>query len=510
LEEKDVKCHYPAILAIGILVPALAGCSLAPEFERPAPPVPAAAENPESPGAAAGYSLREPAGWRDFFSDSRLIALIEAALDNNRDVKMALFAIGEARAEYRGQRSMRFPMLDLSASDEYSGPFRRRRERQSVSSGMGGMTTTTTGPGAANSFEIMAMGGFDLDLFGGLASMSEAARQNYLATVEAEKMLRIALIAEVAKGYLEDRLAAELLRLAESTRESRGETLGFVERRVQSGQSSALDLEMARGMVEEASAMAAMGKRDLIMAANALKSLVGVFTDLDLPEAVPLAEQKLGELPDGIPSEALLALPEIREAEYMLRMAHADIGAARAAFFPSVSLTGRLGYMSDDLKRLFNPVNGLWSFLPAISVPIFNGGRNRANLDLAELRKEKSAALYEKRIQTVFRMVSEALQAKAALAEQTAAQERYLAAQRQVLTLATGRYLSGGGGMGAGSYLEILDAQRNVFEAERELLRIRRDQLANSIDLYAALGGGLDASRTGEPLYARAGDGLGN
>ncbi|MDR3078147.1 MAG: TolC family protein, partial [Planctomycetota bacterium] len=234
------------------------------------------------------------------------------------------------------------------------------------------------------------------------------------------------------------------------------------------------------------------------MAANALKRLLGNFSELPLPDAVPLILQRLPELPDGVSSQVLLGLPEVMEAEHMLLMANADIGAARAAFFPSISLTGNLGYMSDDLKRLFVPTSGLWAFLPRVSVPIFNGGRNRAQLELAELRKESSIANYERSIQTAFSMAAEALQSKAVFVNQAAAQENYLAARRQVLALANNSYASG-----AVSYLEVLDAQREVLLAEQNYLQVRRDQLVNSINLYMALGGGLNAFSNQPQLAAQ-------
>jgi Cu(I)/Ag(I) efflux system outer membrane protein len=328
--------------------------------------------------------------------------------------------------------------------------------------------------------------------------MSEAAFQTYLATEEARKAVKIGLVAEVARGYLAERLAAEGLQLARNTLESWRSSYAFIERRVQSGQSSLLDLEQARSMVASASAAVARREREVIQAGNALRLLSGSFAPEDLPPPVPLAEQRLADLPRGVSSSVLLERPDILEAEHNLRAANADIGAARAAFFPSISLTGNLGYMSEDLSRLVAGASGFWSFLPRISLPLFAGGRNAANLELAEIRRESSVARYEKAVQSAFREVADALRSRKSFAEQLAAQQRYLASQRLVLDLAMNRYING-----SVTYLEVLDAQRNVFQIEQDLLGIRRDQLANEIGLYSALGGGLaDSGESLQPARA--------
>jgi Cu(I)/Ag(I) efflux system outer membrane protein len=375
--------------------------------------------------------------------------------------------VAEAAAMYRVQMAERFPMLDAQGSDNYSGNFR--------------------GQSAINQFEAAGMASFELDLFGRLKSMSDSALHAFLGAQEGERAVRISLVSQVARAYLEERMAREQRQLAADTLKSLRDSHAFIESRVQSGQSSLLDLEQARSMVESARATVAQREREIVLAHNALQFLIGSFTELSLPPAVRLVDQSLAALPQGVDSTVLLERPDIMEAEHALMSANADIGAARAAFFPSISLTGNLGYMSNDLQRLFSGATSFWSFLPTIRLPIFTGGQNRANLELAEIRKESSIIAYEKTIQTAFREVADALLNRTSFTEQFKAQERYLAAQRRVQSLALNQYING-----AASYLEVLDAQRNVFQAEQDLLMIRRDQLLNDIALYSALGGGLN------------------
>ncbi|MDR1660586.1 MAG: efflux transporter outer membrane subunit [Desulfovibrio sp.] len=453
----------------------MTACSLAPAYTRPEAPVPETiAVTPASALSADGMFQVSPWG---FFQDPRLRELIAAALRQNRDLRQALLSIEETRAQYRVQRADRLPQLTGEASDAYEGVFDDRAGNRY----------------GDNRYAVTGVAFFEPDLFGRLKNMSDAALRRYLATEEAEKAVRIALVSQVAQSYLAERLAAELGRLVERTLVSRQTSYAFVERRVQSGQSSLLDLEQARGLVEAAKADAAARKDERIRAENALKLLLGSFAVQQLPPPTALMEQRFAELPDGIPSVVLLKRPDIMEAEFNLKAANAEIGAARAAFFPSITLTGKLGSQSDELRLLFDGVTSFWSFLPTISLPVFSGGRNKANLELAEIRKEKEIVQYEQRIQTAFREVTDGLLTRAALAEKLAAQERYLQSQRLVLQLATSNYTNG-----AVSYLTVLDAQRSVFEAERELLAARREQLANDISLYAALGGGLEDTKPAE------------
>ncbi|MDR3073540.1 MAG: efflux transporter outer membrane subunit [Deltaproteobacteria bacterium] len=459
---------------LGLPLLLLPACSLAPAYDRPGLPVPpsVASDAAGAYGNAGGDPAVFGAGWRDFFKDARLQELIALSLEHNRDLKIAALAVAEARALYGVQNADRFPQLDAEGSGGWTGDFRGASSR---------------------TYEVAAVPFFDLDLFGRLKNMSESALQSYLGTKEAEKAVRIALVSQVAQAYLTETLAEERRQLAADTLESWRKSFSFIERRVQSGQSSLLDMEQARSMIEAASAAVAEREREAVQAGNALRLLTGSFERRELPPVTPLRSLTFAALPQGIASTALLNRPDVMEAEHALLAANADIGAARAAFFPSISLTGNLGYMSADLTALFSGATSVWSFLPTVSLPLFNAGRNAANLELAEVRKESSVARYEKSIQTAFREVADGLMSRASFEKQREAQERYLASQRLVLKLAMGRYANG-----AISYLEVLDAQRAIFQAEQDLLGIRRDQLANDILLFSALGGGLRAA-SGEP-----------
>jgi Cu(I)/Ag(I) efflux system outer membrane protein len=443
----------------------LAACSLAPEYVRPALPVPMELKTAESITVDGRKSFRS--GWREFFTDKRLLALIEAGLESNRDLRLAARSVAEAGMRLRLQNAERLPLLEAQASDVYSGSLREREPPD-------------------NQYEATGMLSFELDLFGRLKSMSDAALHSYLGAQEGERAVRIALVAQIARAYLAERLAEEQLELARNTLKVLRESLAFINGRVQAGQSSLLESEQAGSMVESAGISVAQQEREVIQSRTALQLLVGVFEDLPLPPAVPLAKHILAELPQGLSSDVLLNRPDIMEAEHKLMADNADIGAARAAFFPSISLDGSFGYMSGDLNRLVSSATSLWSLLPAIRLPVFTGGRNAANLELAELRKESSIIEYEKAIQTAFREVADTLLSRASFIDQFAAQERYLSAQRRVLELAVSRYTNG-----VISYLEVLDAQRSIFQAERDSLALRRDQLLNEINLYSALGGGI-------------------
>jgi Cu(I)/Ag(I) efflux system outer membrane protein len=365
------------------------------------------------------------------------------------------------------QNSERWPQLEMAGSAAKRGGFERSTTK-SYEAGLG-------------------LSLFDLDFFGRLKNMSEAAWQQYLATAEASRQVKIALISQVAQSYLVERLAREELALAQSSLASWSKSFAFIERLVAAGQATLLDLEQARGMIEFARVEAARREIEVTRAVNALNILLGTYEPLALPAAPPLLSQNLAALPSQVMSSSLLLRPDVAGAERQLLAANADIGAARAAFFPSLSLTSDLGYMSENLGSLFTGANSAWSFIPRLSVPIFTGGRNRSNLKLAEIRKEKAVVQYEMAIETAFREVADTLLARESFHRQFQAQQKYLSSQRLVLDLATAQYTNG-----AVSYLEVLDAQRNVFQAEQDLLAIKQEQLSNDINLYTALGGGLN------------------
>jgi Cu(I)/Ag(I) efflux system outer membrane protein len=437
----------------------MAACSLAPDYVRPEAPI------PENAGLLVDQGPSLPA-WEDYLPETRLRKLILTALDKNRDLRVAGLKILEARAEFGMARSERFPMLEGMASETASGGARL-------------MTNQT--------YELaLSLPAFEIDYLGRLNDLSRAALERYLGTIEAGRYTRLTLVASVAGAYLDNRLAIERVRLTERNLKSFRDSRSFVEERLRSGQADLLELEQAKGMVAFAEAQLATRKAELVKTENALAFWIGDFGALELPEATPLMKWPKLTLPEGIRSGILLGRPDIMEAEHALLAANANIGAARAAFFPSINLTGSLGVMSMELSSLLGGNNSVWSFGPRVTIPIFNAGRNRANLDLAEVRKDMAVAEYEKAIQNAFREVAEGLGMRGRLAERLKAQSNYLATQRRVLELAENRYQNG-----VISYLEVLEAQRNVLEAELELLEIKREQIFNDISLYSAMGGGF-------------------
>jgi len=457
-----------------LLAALLSGCSLAPELTKPDAPV--AADYPAAPSAYAENAEARRAvdtGWREFFPDPRLQALIEQALEHNRDLRLAVLNIEAARAAYDIQRADRLPGVSAQ------GSFTRSRTPESVSPSGEAVTSSQYQVG-------LGVAAFELDFFGRVRSLSEAALAEYLATEEAARSAQISLVAEVARAYLAERALAEQLQLARDTLGARENSFKLAQQRYDAGASSALDLRQQETLLESARVSVATLARQRAQAENALTLLVG--TPLrSLPAPVPLAEQRiLADLPAGLPSELLSQRPDIRAAEQRLISANANIGAARAAFFPRISLTGTVGSVSGELSDLFGSGTGMWSFMPQITLPIFDGGRNRANLALSEVRKNQAIVNYERTIQTAFKEVADALVARGALDEQLAAQERLTVAQAERFKLAEQRYNGG-----VASYLDVLDAQRELFAAQQGLVQARQLRLTNAVDLYRGLGGGL-------------------
>ena len=452
----------------------LGGCQLAPPHVRPAVPTPETYPVEYAGDLARGAHASEM-GWRDFFVDPRLDALIVAALTRNRDLVVSVARIDEARGLYRIQNADRFPTLGISAD--------ATRSRIGGASGTGVPVGTTI-----NRMSIgVGVSSFELDFWGRVRNLSEAARSQFLATVEAQRAFQLSLIRAVAGTYLASREIAERIQLAEATVRSRQEGVRIARVRLDAGITSALDFHQAESLLTQAETeLAALGLAKA-QTDNALAILVGGPIVGALPDALPLARQSSSlALAPGLPSELLTARPDILAAEEQLRAASADIGAARAAFFPSIALTGSLGFASSALDDLVGSDGLTWSFGPSISLPIFNRGRIKGNLTVAQARQHIAIATYERAIQTAFQEVSDALAGRRYLAEQVAAQERGTLAQRQIAELARTRYREG-----VASYLEVLDAERNLFAAEQALLQLRRAEADNLVALYVALGGGL-------------------
>lgn len=457
---------------------ALAGCSLAPPHERP--PLAVSSTYPAEYQPGAGTRRATEIGWRDFFADPRLQTLISLALENNRDLRVAVARIAEARGQYRIQDADRLPTLDASAS----------ASRSRVGAGVFGGQGLPAGVGAqtGNRFDIgVGVTAFELDFWGRVASLSEAARASYLSTIAAERAFRLSLIRDVAINYLTARELAERIAIAEATVSSRREGLRIARLRLDAGVTSALDFRQSETLLTQAETEAAALRLERARTRNFSYVLIGRPVPDGLPAPLPMARQGIvRDIGPGLPSELLNNRPDILAAEEQLRAARANIGAARAAFFPRISLTGNAGFASDDLGDLFGSDGFTWSFGPTISLPIFDWGRRKGNLTVAEARADIAVATYEQTVQIAFREVADALAGRRYLAEQVAAQERALTAQRRLAELARLRYRNG-----VAQYIEVLDAERNLFSAEQAMVQLRRAELENLVALYVALGGGL-------------------
>ncbi|MDB5796019.1 MAG: efflux transporter outer rane subunit [Noviherbaspirillum sp.] len=458
-----------SLLAAGVL----SACSLAPKYQRPEAPVAAAFPSAEAAAAETARGAQD-IGWREFFPDQRLQALITSALANNRDLRMTALRIEEARALYNIQRADLLPNLNAAAGGS------RARVPAELSPTRTGVTTTSYQVG-------LNLAAFELDFFGRVRSLNEAALSQYLATEEARRAAQISIVAEVAKAYLSERAFAEQQELAQRTFESRETGYRLAKQRFDVGASSALDLRQNETLVQSARASLAIATRQRAQAINALTLLTGT-PPADLPQPQPLSTQNIvTDIPAGLPSDLLVRRPDIRAAERRLMASNANIGAARAAFFPRISLTAGVGTASSSLSGLFDAGSSTWSFAPQLLLPIFDAGRNSANLDVAQVRKNLAVADYEKTIQVAFREVADALVARATLDEQLDAQRAVQDAQAERLKLAELRYQNG-----VASSLDVLDAQRELFTAQQQFVQARLLRLTNAIDLYRSLGGGLN------------------
>lgn len=459
-------------LSILVLI-TVSGCvSLAPDYERPTSPVPdqfLALDNLKHKltTSVSKNDSEVPIdltvlGWRNYFADPQLQTYIEMGLKNNRDLKLAVLKVAEARSQYRLQNSERYPQANSAFSLQYAGE-----------------NTTKTSQEYSVGLDL----NFELDFFGRLKNMSQAELQRYFATEAAQRSTHILLVSQIAERYLNEQLATQQLTIATKNLNSYLQSFNFMEQRVQSGKATLLELEQARSLIEVAKGSKAQRERELKQARHGLELLVGQYHLVATPVAATRSPLKL-TLPDNIPSSVLLKRPDILEAEYLLKAANADIGVARAAFFPSISLTGGLSNTSVELASLFSGATA-WQFMPKIELPIFKGGKNKATLELSKIRKESSILQYEKVIQAAFKEVADALVARDTYTQQITAQKRYLQSQRIASQLANTLYANG-----VVSYIEILDAQRNVFAAEQMLLDLIQTQLMSEINLFIALGGG--------------------
>jgi outer membrane protein, multidrug efflux system len=449
-------------------------CTLEPQYRAPALPVPdqwpMPARTPERPALQVAPC---DIGWRDFFLDTHLQQLIGLALANNRDLRVAVLNIDQARAQYRMQRAALLPSIDAP------GSFVREKLPASLTYGI---PTPTTGYFEAG----LSITSYEVDLFGRVRSLTHAALEHYVAQREARRSAQLSLIAEVANAYLTLASDRELERLSQQTLKSQEDSYALEQKRHEAGTVSALDLVQSQTTVEQARADAARFAGNVAQDVDALALLVGTAIEpAVLPAQFDSKTMGLAPLPAGVPSAILLRRPDVLEAEHTLRAANANIGAARAAFFPDITLTANLGSVSYQLSNLFKSGTGTWAFEPLISLPIFHGGALMGGLDLAHVNEKIALAQYEKAIQSAFREVADALALTATLNRQRAAQETLVAATSRAYQLSQRRHA-----VGSDSYLEVLDSQRSDYAARQTLITTRLAEQSNRVTLYKALGGG--------------------
>ena len=459
----------------------MAGCvNLAPKYERPAAPVAGAfptVEGSVKSGNAVANEAPAAITWQRFFTDARLQQLITLALANNRDLRVAVLNIEAARAQYQIQRSNQFPAVNAGITGQ----------RQ---------TTGKDQPISSVYQAGLSVSAFELDFFSRVRNLSNAALAQFLATEEARKTAQISLIAQVANTYLTYLADQELLALTQQTLKTREESLRLTKLRFDNGVSSKLDLQQAVSLVETARTTLAQAQRQRAQDVNLLTLLVGQPIPENLPAGATLATTNLPDLPAGMPSDLLAVRPDIRAAEQQLIAANANIGAARANYFPRITLTGSAGTASSELSGLFKSGTFGWTFAPQAILPLFDFGRTRAGVESARAQRDIAVAQYERSIQTAFREVADALAGQATYSEQLRAQQAVAAAETDRFNLSDLRYRNG-----TASYLDLLDAQRSLFTAQQQAIQANLLRLQNQVTLYRVLGGGW--SEAGPATAAR-------
>jgi multidrug efflux system outer membrane protein len=462
--------------SIILIIIFLAGCTLAPKYAKPQAPIPvnwptgtAYRETKAAAGAATAPELK----WREFFTDEKLQKIIETALDNNRDLRLAALNVERARALYGIQRAELLPSVNAVGSES--------KQRVPADLSVTGKTTTT------QRYDVtLGISSWEIDFFGRIRSLKDRSLEEYLATEQARRSAQILLVSAVADAYLTLTADRENLKLAESTLETQEATYNLIRRRYEVGLASELDLHRARTQVDSARGDMARFTQLVAQDENALNLLVGSsvpseFLPADLDSVSPPKE-----ISPGMSSEVLLRRPDIMAAEHQLKAANAFIGAARAAFFPRISLTTAVGTASQELSGLFKSGSGTWSFTPQMVMPIFDA-RTWAALKVSKADREIVLAQYEKAIQTAFREVADALAVRGTVDEQLSAQQSLVNAVAETYRLSNVRYVKG-----IDSYLGVLDAQRSLYAAQQGLITVRLVRLVNRVELYAVLGGGSD------------------
>jgi multidrug efflux system outer membrane protein len=481
-----------------LLATALAGCSMQPKYVRGELPVP-----PSWPVGDAYLRQSEAAlpavTYRDIFRDPRLQRLIDQALANNRDLRQAAANIRAARAQYRVQRADLFPEVSAGAGARF-GEGSTSGGTGGTGTGTGGTGTGTTGGGGGfrDSYSAdIGVSAFEIDLFGRVRSLTDAALNRYFATEAGARATRLTLVADVAEAWLAYAADQSLLAIARQTQASASQSVRLTRARLEGGIAPRTDLRQAELTLEQANADLAEQTTQVAQDVNALQLLVGAPVDPTLlPATIEEAAPTLAELPAGLDSQVLLRRPDVVQAEYTLRAANANIGAARAALFPRISLTGLLGFASGGLTSLFNGGNFSWSASPNVDVPIFDAGGRRAGVQQSRAERDAALAAYERAIQTAFREVSDALARRGTIDAQLGAQTRFAAAAADNYRLSDARYRGG-----IDTFLQSLDAQRSLYQAQRSLVGVRLTKANNLVALYRTLGGDnqLDASQ-GTPV----------
>jgi multidrug efflux system outer membrane protein len=474
-----------ACFLVAAVATLLGACTLEPHYQRPASPV------PPLEGGAAGGTTAADIGWREFFPDPQLQQLIALALASNRDLRVAALNVQSAQAQHRIQRAQLFPTIDASAVEQVQrtpiGVL--EAEVPSGTGGTGGATASALPSGiTVHTYDVgVGFTSYELDLFGRIRSLSHAALQQYFSSGETRRNVQLTLVAEIATAYITVLADQTLLDITRDTLKSQEDSYGLTQKLFGGGTSTELALRQAESTVDTAKVNLAVYNRQLAQDRNALQLLLGapIPDGIDFSRGLDRANM-VAELDEGIPSDVLVGRPDVLAAEHQLMAANAQIGAARAAFLPAISLTGNFGTESTQLSGLFKGGSGAWTFSPQISVPIFAGGANVANLQATKLARDTAVAQYEKAIQTAFQEVADALVARGTLDEQLAAQQALVTASEKAYRLADMRYRGG-----VDSYLTALVAQVSLYGAQQQLQTVRLARLQNLVTLYKALGGGL-------------------
>ena len=471
----------------------LSACTMMPHYRRPELPVSTSWPQDAQPPAQQHVEAVPAAeiGWNEFFTDARLRRLIEIALNDNRNLRVAVLNVAASEAQYRIQRGVLLPGVSLSGSGVVEKiPANGSTPLAGTTGGGSGATSVQVSGSPGTIFRYYTAGvgitNYELDLFGRERSLTSQAFEQYLSSAENRRGTQISLVAEVATDYFSLLTDEALLKLTQETLQSQSESYDLTKAMFDRDTTTLLSLRQAETSVDAARASLAQYQRQVAQDLHALTLVLGREVPSDLPSGQDIdGEGLLADLPAGLPSDLLTRRPDIMAAEHTLRAANANIGAARAAFFPSIQLTGSAGYASGNLGNLFEKGTGTWLFAPTITLPIFAGGRNLANLDLANTEKNISIAQYEATIQTAFREVSDALSARSTYHDQLEAQEALVQADADAYRLAQLRFRAG-----VDSFLTSLDAQRSLYAAQQTLLSLKQAQLDNLVTLYKTLGGG--------------------